>query len=667
MKAEMRHVVMVSQKGDPRLAELREALAREAIALTHLAASELTEGLPEDASVVIIEAALLTPAILEALAHIKAHHLPFTILTLGESEHADAWVPADASIDVIVDALKHRRVQLQALPEPGGSLHEDSVAMLEESSKRHEFIERLDEEIAHLSQLAEDVARGALSARTLAQATGPVRAAARHHQLNDVARPLEELESLAEATASASPDAHFQQAAAALFETLRARVRAAQLDDPETMLTTESLGRALTVVVIDDDPNYLRQIERFAEQFMIRVRTATSVDEAINKVQTPLLAGVVLTIQEGISRKELTESMTALQRASHLAHLPLALVSDVPDTLDRVQGLWAGASHIATRPVSAVSFSQIARRLATSRRALLASVMVVDPQGVFATRVAQQLGERDMAIHYLPDARTIFEALEHHRPDLVLLSTELAEVATTDLCRSLRAVASWREVPIVIFAAESTPEARIAAYQAGADDFIDVAISPHELVVRLSVRLERARQAQERSDRDLLTGLLTRRPFLEQLAARMSEVTRRRRRLVFAILDVDHFKEVNDRHGHLVGDRVLATLGRLLQDRFRIEDLRARWGGEEFVIVLVDEGLETSTLALRRVLDEFYAMRFEGGDGERFSVSFSAGLACFPQDGQDTEALLSVADARLLRAKREGRCRIEPGRNYRSV
>ncbi|RDV39971.1 diguanylate cyclase [Bradymonadaceae bacterium TMQ3] len=655
----MRHIVITSLPEDERASRLRELLADRCVALTQLNPEHIrrdADALLRSVDVFIMDVTRLSEEPSALAERLLSGHPHLRIVALGECAHADLCLPARSSAETIVGAIEQTLKSNASQEVALGSLHEESVAVLEEGSRRLDFVTRLDEEVAHLSLLAEDVARGTHSGQVLARTARPVLDAARDHGLDDVARTLSGL------IAQASSGQAFAEMAPAILETLRAQVRAAQLNTPTTTLSSESQSRALTVVVIDEDQDYLRRISGFADQFMIPVRTATSVAEAASKVQTPLLAGVILTPGDSDSQKSLSESIATLQKASGLPHLPLALVSDVSGILDRVQGLWAGASHVAPRPVSAVSFSQIARRLTTLRRSLQASVMVVDPRGDFAARVAEHLGDRDMAIQYLPDTRTIFDALEHHRPDLVLLSSELTGMDATDVCRSLRAVASWREIPIVLFAPRCDAATRIAAYRAGADDVIGTSISPDELTVRLSVRLERARQAAERSDRDLLTGLLTRRPFLEQLAARLSEVTRRQRRLVFAILDVDHFKAVNDRHGHLVGDRVLATLGRLLQDRFRIEDLRARWGGEEFVVVLVDEGLETSALALRRVLDEFSAMIFEGEQDTTFSVSFSAGLAAFPNDGQEAETLFSVADARLLRAKKNGRSRIEMGR-----
>jgi diguanylate cyclase (GGDEF)-like protein len=124
------------------------------------------------------------------------------------------------------------------------------------------------------------------------------------------------------------------------------------------------------------------------------------------------------------------------------------------------------------------------------------------------------------------------------------------------------------------------------------------------------------------------------------------------------LLDVDHFKKVNDTYGHLAGDKVLSGLGQLLSRRFRVDDLRGRWGGEEFMLTFKRETKSTMLLAVNRVLDEFKAMTFSGDKGETFQNSFSGGIAEYPIDGESVFELVKVADARLYQAKKRGRKQI---------
>jgi len=140
---------------------------------------------------------------------------------------------------------------------------------------------------------------------------------------------------------------------------------------------------------------------------------------------------------------------------------------------------------------------------------------------------------------------------------------------------------------------------------------------------------------------------------------RLAEAQRKGTPLALCFLDVDHFKQVNDRYGHLSGDRVLTRLGRLLEARFRREDLRGRWGGEEFVVALLGETAANAKEIVARTAAELAGMTFEGDTGESFQVTFSAGIATTPGDGGTLEELLKTADARLSRAKANGRNRIE--------
>lgn len=153
---------------------------------------------------------------------------------------------------------------------------------------------------------------------------------------------------------------------------------------------------------------------------------------------------------------------------------------------------------------------------------------------------------------------------------------------------------------------------------------------------------------------------------MEQLTALHSESQRYNLIFSLCLMDVDHFKKVNDTYGHLAGDRVLSHFGQLLRRRFRVEDLRGRWGGEEFIMAFRHESKDTMKGALQRVLDELTTIPFKGDHDETFYVSFSAGLVSFPADETALERLLKRADERLYLAKEAGRCRIVSEESVRS-
>jgi diguanylate cyclase (GGDEF)-like protein len=228
-----------------------------------------------------------------------------------------------------------------------------------------------------------------------------------------------------------------------------------------------------------------------------------------------------------------------------------------------------------------------------------------------------------------------------------------------DVCRLLRADPSWADLPVVCVASDATPERRFSAFDAGVDDFLVKPVLAGELLLRVRMRIDRARLRRDRADSDSLTGLLLRRAFLEQAGRCLAAGRDRGRVLSVSLLDLDGFKAVNDAHGHLAGDHVLAALGGVINRRLRLEDLRARWGGEEFAVVFPGQRRAAAALVLSRVLFEVRAMDFEGDRGELFHAGFSAGIAEFPADAGDLQGLLRVADRRLYRAKAAGRGRVE--------
>jgi diguanylate cyclase (GGDEF)-like protein len=341
--------------------------------------------------------------------------------------------------------------------------------------------------------------------------------------------------------------------------------------------------------------------------------------------------------------------------------LPLAFVAERAELDERVRAAHVGASLFLGKPIDENSLEVTLRQLLAEREREQPHVLIVDGDGEFCRAVAEALGRQRLRVTSLGEPAAILEALEEVRPDLLLLDVVFSGVSGFDVCRMLRAMPRWQGLPILFLTSKSGVESRIAAFRAGADDYLMKPVVEDELLARIRVRIERSRLLRERADKDVLTGLLTRRTFLEQLGARLAEAKRHARPLALCILDIDRFKDVNDTHGHLAGDQVLVGLGQLLSRRFRREDLRGRWGGEEFVLAFPGEGTATAGALLERVRGEFRETAFAGPGGAPFHATLSAGVAGFPEDGATIEALLRVADVRLYEAKRAGRDRVVAG------
>ena len=205
-------------------------------------------------------------------------------------------------------------------------------------------------------------------------------------------------------------------------------------------------------------------------------------------------------------------------------------------------------------------------------------------------------------------------------PELLILDVDMPVINGPELCRTVRNDPRWSGLA-VIFATARTDAATIEeVFDSGADDYVPKPIVGPELVNRVANRLERVRLYRAQAETDYLTGLANRSKADEGLAALAALSDRFSEPLAVAMLDLDGFKLVNDRHGHAVGDSVLRRLGEHLRRDFRGNDVVGRWGGEEFIVGMY--GMTRRTRNGYGDAARFGEEEFQGSDGA-LRVSFS--------------------------------------------
>ncbi len=438
-----------------------------------------------------------------------------------------------------------------------------------------------------------------------------------------------------------------------------ARAAAARAPDLASRGIEVPHPRQRALLVVDDDPEFLQMVRGIARKLLIEVVTAQSPDEALQCAQSQPLVAALLDVHLG--------DQTSFSLARRLretpanAQLPIAFASVDRSIQTRVAIAEAGGTKFFEKPMTEESFSELAQQLMRVADGQQARVLSVDDDQDAIDEYSTHLRAAGFAVDHLLSADGLVEQLERTRPDVLLLDVNLPRVSGIDVCRALRLSERWELLPILIVTTQTDAATRLRAFRAGASDVIAKPVLPEELLARVRVQEERARLLSDRADKDGLSGLLLRRAFVEAFQRSLAACTRDKKPLSLVLLDFDHFKQINDTHGHLAGDRVIARLGELLRRRFRVEDLRARWGGEEFVLVFPGCGVDFATRAARLLLEEFSALSFTGDDTTPFCATFTAGAVCCPDDGVSMSALIRRADELLYAGKRAGRNRVMGG------
>ncbi|MDB4384457.1 GGDEF domain-containing response regulator [Opitutaceae bacterium] len=219
------------------------------------------------------------------------------------------------------------------------------------------------------------------------------------------------------------------------------------------------------------------------------------------------------------------------------------------------------------------------------------------------------------------------------------------------------------EVPIIFLTAESSSDIDIEAMNAGALDYlVKGEISPSNLERSLRYALKLAdtlAELKRLATRDALTGLLNRRELNRIMAEETERSVRFGRPFSLVMLDLDHFKSVNDTHGHAAGDLVLQEASLRAQACLRPTDRIARFGGEEFAVLLIELDEEAASEVAERIVKKMRETSFDIGDGTAITVTVSAGLATLPRVAQTSDELMAAADKALYVAKASGRDRMQ--------
>ncbi len=446
------------------------------------------------------------------------------------------------------------------------------------------------------------------------------------------------------------------------------------------------------VLVVDDIPANVRLLESRLQAEYFDVRTALCGRDALEIAENERVDLVLLDVMmPDMTGFEVCAALKANQRT---ANVPVVMVTSLDNSDDRVKALECGADDFLTKPVSHVAMlsrvkSLLRLKMVTDELELRASalesvglgsvsvfadtakitgrILVIDDRDN-STRAIRKALPAPFEVMIVADPAEATTIAEEGDFDLIMVSAALKTGDGLRLCTQIKTIDALRQTPVVLITDAEQSELVMRALELGVNDYIIRPIDPNELRARVRTQLRRklyqerlrntVSSAVELAVTDPLTGLHNRRYLDAHLASAVTRAVTTQKPVCVLVFDIDHFKGINDTHGHDAGDDVLTDFAERMRRGVRGIDLVARYGGEEFMLVMPETDSEFARQVAERLRSDVEKVPFTTRSGAQIPVTVSIGLAEWRGVSDTAEALVKRADDALYSAKRSGRNRV---------
>ena len=440
-----------------------------------------------------------------------------------------------------------------------------------------------------------------------------------------------------------APEAVLQRLPLPVSLAMDAAEEDARRDAPEVLL----------VAVLADDDAFREQLRKALEGFGYRIELFDALDAVASRAARPGLSAIVARVDANA----LAGSALRRLRAGDPDPVPLVLVGPRAEFAEALAAVRGGADGYCAEPLDLPRLESRLHYLIERRSRDGLRVLLVDDDRDLLAACKAILENVHMEVATVDDPSTALAAMAHFRPEVVVMDIRMPQCTGPELAQVMRLDDEWLHVPIVYMSSQSDGADQLLATGKAGEAFLAKPIDARELIATVSANGRHARQMVQTASRDTLTGLLKHSFIKEYLAAELERAHRLRAPTCAVMIDLDHFKDVNDKHGHPTGDLVIRTLAALLRQRLRVIDGIGRLGGEEFLGVLSNCSAGRAAGIIEGIRRQFNEVEF-AGRGAPFHVSFSAGVAESRGSTHNAVELVSAADKALYRAKNEGRNRV---------
>ncbi len=408
------------------------------------------------------------------------------------------------------------------------------------------------------------------------------------------------------------------------------------------------------IYILEDEESVGESIRRTLSTFGYQARhfiCTTELDEAIARQSPDTL---IVDVNLGTAQQSGLEYASSL--LARLPQVPPLLVLTTQDDFDtQLQAARLGAVGFFSKPVDVAKLESRLERCFAQQGGTPYRVLIVDDDYELANHYRLVLSAANMLVEVVNEPSQLLETIAQFSPEVLLLDVNMPGSSGPELAQMIRFNDDWIRIPIIYLSAETDIGLQMSALLKAGDDFVTKPISDKSLIATVFARAQRARLLSNALSRDSLTGLLKHADIKEQVAVEQERAMRTGKPVSVVMLDIDHFKKVNDSYGHGVGDNVIRALANLLRQRLRRVDVIGRYGGEEFLAVLPECSGAQAVQILEKMRQQFSRISFSSEMGD-FSVSLSAGIASCAE--LEASALIDAADKALYAAKNTGRNRV---------
>lgn len=528
---------------------------------------------------------------------------------------------------------------------------------------RNEFINSLPSRIEKLTVLMQILQKGwdLQTAKDLMQEIHTIRGFSSTHNFMPLNTKAEQVESLVNnlrdnnKRLSSAQQLELTRSIESLIERIENIYLKYQQSSHETPDEIDENNTPL-ILVVDDDKNFCNtlclQLQHLGYQTEA-IQDFKFLKESILKFNPKAIFMDILFAGNNETGPEIIKHLCEQEEIC----LPVVYISGYDDLQSRLNAVRSYGAGFLNKNFSLADLKNLLDVLAPIHKDSHAKVLIIDNDKISSDYCTAILEHAGIKVQSVEDPENVFNTILNFDPDVILLDMYMPKIDGFEMASIIRQHQNFSAIPIVIMSSKTDISKHFKMRRIGADDFILTPFKPHHLVDAIQNHIQRSRQTKRLSYTDDLTGLMLFHKVKDQIVNLFESCMRYDLDFSIVSVDLDHFKQINDLYGHLVGDQILRNFSEYVLSKTRKSDIVTRAGGEVFIIVLPYTNAENAYRAVNSLREEF-AQRLQYSDGQSFNVTFSAGVAS-TNHFHDLESMLAAADQALYGAKESGRNLVE--------